>query len=437
MNNKKRKFKFSTIFSSKKIVLGKYICLVLGILIFGSMLFAPAFVVAQETEKKQINAAENISVKLQIPLPFVETNCETIDAKGNTHEAVCDLPTYIKGVYRLLIGAGALFAVVMMIIAGYQWMFSGGSSDKTGAAKKRIFNAWIGLILALLSYVILNTITPRLVALRLPVIEPVPGFDFNPSETCQTNQDFINYEIKHDIAEGDLPIWRNMEIKEELRESVGSSEVRVDDHRKTAVCGVNYKVDDVKGEVMGECKGGYCDSRMACVAEKCLPVWIYGDARSSNFKRVMAKAQLYSVCDDEVNAESAPQDVIGTYYSIPLQPEFWDVYFESPQALWGVIGDQIFSYFDCQKDELKGYLIRVEVDDGFGINNDYAVGRGCSQAIILPSATDASFNTFEEALEDLSDSDINAIVKPLLIKPEELPYNCNINIRDSSFPDYD
>ena len=120
------------------------LCLVVGVL--SAMFFAPAFALADENDKEpeSINAADDINVKLQIPLPFVRTGPTAENSECEAGK-VCNLTEYIKGVYRLLIGLGALFAVVMMIIAGYQWMFSGGSADKTGAAKKRIFNAKIGL----------------------------------------------------------------------------------------------------------------------------------------------------------------------------------------------------------------------------------------------------------------------------------------------------
>src|SRR3989338_6558661 len=55
---------------------------------------------------------QGIPVVLQVPLPFVPENP--------------NLSEYIAGVYRLLIGLAALFAVVMIIIGGYQWIFSGG-----------------------------------------------------------------------------------------------------------------------------------------------------------------------------------------------------------------------------------------------------------------------------------------------------------------------
>lgn len=75
---------------------------------------------------------------------------------------------YIRVVYSYSIRVVGILATVMIIIAGIQWVTSGGSSDKITSAKKRIGGALIGLFLVYLSYTILNTINPSLVSLRLP-----------------------------------------------------------------------------------------------------------------------------------------------------------------------------------------------------------------------------------------------------------------------------
>lgn len=53
-----------------------------------------------------------------------------------------------------VLGLLALIAVIMIIIAGFQWMTAGGNDDQVGDAKKRIYAAGIGLVIVLLAWAI-------------------------------------------------------------------------------------------------------------------------------------------------------------------------------------------------------------------------------------------------------------------------------------------
>ncbi len=83
------------------------------------------------------------------------------------------ISTYLSGMFKLIIALGAAFAVLMGITGGIQYVASGIAPAARKGAKERITNAIIGLIIVLTSYLILNTIDPRLVAFNfeLPVIE--------------------------------------------------------------------------------------------------------------------------------------------------------------------------------------------------------------------------------------------------------------------------
>ncbi len=86
---------------------------------------------------------------------------------------VLDIGTYINAAYTYLLGAGAIVAIVMVMIGGVQYMI-GSSVGHADAAKKRIQNAVIGLILVMGAYLILNTVNPYLVQLKsieLPLIK--------------------------------------------------------------------------------------------------------------------------------------------------------------------------------------------------------------------------------------------------------------------------
>lgn len=92
----------------------------------------------------------------------------TISFGGQTQ--FLHLGDFIKYMYRYAIIVAGVLAVIMIIVAGFQWTASGGNSETIISAKKRITNAIIGLLLVVFSYTILNTLNPALVNLRLPQV---------------------------------------------------------------------------------------------------------------------------------------------------------------------------------------------------------------------------------------------------------------------------
>lgn len=84
---------------------------------------------------------------------------------------------YINAFYQWILGAAALFAVIMIMVGAVQYMMSGGSSHGVGEARKRIFGALIGLVILLGAYLILNTVNPQLLTLKLPAIPKVRGIE--------------------------------------------------------------------------------------------------------------------------------------------------------------------------------------------------------------------------------------------------------------------
>lgn len=101
------------------------------------------------------------------------------------------LGQYIAAVYRYAVTAASVIAVIVIIFSGFQWTISAGSQDVIGAAKKRIVNAVIGLVLAIGSYTILYAINPELVqfrALRLQVVKPIALEDIEGFPETQPDQ---------------------------------------------------------------------------------------------------------------------------------------------------------------------------------------------------------------------------------------------------------
>lgn len=84
-----------------------------------------------------------------------------------------DLTEYIQVVYNFLIAIVGMVAAVMMVVAGFQYLSAGGDPGAIGAAKKKIANALVGLVLALGAFTLLNTINPALLKFKPLVVADV------------------------------------------------------------------------------------------------------------------------------------------------------------------------------------------------------------------------------------------------------------------------
>lgn len=71
--------------------------------------------------------------------------------------------------FQVFLGVVTLIAVVQVSVAGIQWMIQDTGANTIGktTAKQKLTNSIIGLILALSSWIILNTVNPRIVLVDL------------------------------------------------------------------------------------------------------------------------------------------------------------------------------------------------------------------------------------------------------------------------------
>ncbi len=76
---------------------------------------------------------------------------------------------YISAVYKYATGVGVVIAALMMIIGGFQYTVAGGDSAKVSAAKERVTNGTVGLVILLGAFVLLSSVDPS-----LTVFKPVP-----------------------------------------------------------------------------------------------------------------------------------------------------------------------------------------------------------------------------------------------------------------------
>jgi len=402
------------------------------------LLVLPGTVLAQDdpATSNTESAAENINVKLQIPLPFIKT-----DPEGN----VDNLKDYIEGVYRLAIGLAAIFAVVMIIIAGYQWMTSGGSSDKTGAAKKRIFNAGIGLILALLAYIILNAITPRLVELRLPKIEPIRSIALDIENTrCDSARvlaTLLNEDPNKQYTEQQANAMMQT-ANQQFMAGVGkiSSPDDALDLNKTE-CNTWYSIfkQSDPTSVVGQCQGYYCaNTGESCSISGCRSFYLEGSITWDGVfdGRDVDNIDIYPVCNgNDYGRITQHLDTTGrSFYRFSRQ----EVIIQGrgrENAGTKRYPTMYDAAVDVCGDGLDGFVMKVEVNDGFGSSdNVYAVGRDCAAPLVNDGASLSDQEKFEFDEIDFSKPAVKAGLFTLSDFQQSVTCNLVIN---NSFKDYD
>lgn len=112
--------------------------------------------------------AQDNSYTVLAPLPgTTQGNCPP----GAT-DCKTSLTEYLPGVFNLAIGLSAAFAVLMIVIGGFQYISTDAIQGKQ-AGKERIKNAVLGLVLVISAWLILATINPKLLEINLN-IEPAP-----------------------------------------------------------------------------------------------------------------------------------------------------------------------------------------------------------------------------------------------------------------------
>lgn len=121
----------------------------------------------------------------------------TIDETGK--EKCPGLSEFLGIIFSLSIALAGVLAVVMIMVGGWTLMYSDSFTGRT-EGKQKIYNAIIGLVLALGSYLILNTINPDLVNLSLQIsgvsIEILEGDTNDPiSNTASFTQTTQSLQI--------------------------------------------------------------------------------------------------------------------------------------------------------------------------------------------------------------------------------------------------
>jgi len=135
-------------------------------------------------------AAANVEFIPQIGIP----GSEAFQAGEKVPISSGSIIAYLSDIYEWSVRAIAVIAIIMIMIAGFQWMTAAGNASAIGQAKSRINSSLIGLLLAIGAYSLLNFVNPSLVYLRTLDIGNVDYVDLNISEQVCGSDGYVTYE---------------------------------------------------------------------------------------------------------------------------------------------------------------------------------------------------------------------------------------------------
>lgn len=151
--------------------------------------------------------------------------------------------------YRYGVIAASIISIIVIIVAGLMWTVSGGNSSTIESAKKRIAGALTGLILIVLSYTILYSINPNLVAFRLPQTWLL--------NTINTPDAYCN-----DFTAGTLiskdPLSKELLEGTRAEKNQAYTAANISRPKDTATCGEEYFFESGNGFT---CKGNFCERK--------------------------------------------------------------------------------------------------------------------------------------------------------------------------------
>lgn len=155
----------------------------LVLLLLGVLLAAGPAVIRAADDSSAPNLAPELQIKIgdfgqasDFQVGYGPQSCPPEQSQSGQCLEVPWIGQYVGAVYRYGVALAAALAMLMITIGGAVWLTAGGSSERVSTAKSFIVSAISGLLLALLSYVILYTVNPRLVALEplsVPVVSDV------------------------------------------------------------------------------------------------------------------------------------------------------------------------------------------------------------------------------------------------------------------------
>lgn len=168
--------------------------------------------------------------------------------------SVNDLGDYLVLIYKYVVYLAGIFAVIMIVVAGFRWVAAGGNEGQISGAKEQIKNSIIGLVLVSGSYLMLNIINPDLVNVHKLNIKKLGEEPFAQQEPEEEPYNVYNDpEVHNQDANADSE-GSNINNTWERWEKCGNRPELGDEH-----C-VPYEFYQHQPQEYQDCETGGCDN---------------------------------------------------------------------------------------------------------------------------------------------------------------------------------
>lgn len=104
---------------------------------------------------------------LEIDYPQIgETAIETTETS---------IPAYVEYIYSFVVYSVGFIALLSILVAGITYLASSGDPQKRTLANKRIINTFLGLLIIFSSLLLLETISPSFLEIKVEDLTPIEG----------------------------------------------------------------------------------------------------------------------------------------------------------------------------------------------------------------------------------------------------------------------
>ena len=205
-----------------------------------------------------------------------------------------DIPSlYAQYILNLVIWAAGIITLGALIFGGVRYLTSTGKPEAITSAKNQISGAFFGLLLLLASFLVLKTLSPQFIVLKLPTPEPIPKVTKLPISPPPTGEfrSSINTEtpfgkiIEEGVFEGTIPweegkriprIFNNAKITEELANKLKKQSEDLKGYSDQCTCRETKPENPCgrhkAGDKTWECGCGGCSATEPCTSDPCSPV---------------------------------------------------------------------------------------------------------------------------------------------------------------------
>ncbi|MBU0661049.1 pilin [Patescibacteria group bacterium] len=289
---------------------------------------------------------------------------------------------FIQIMYRYGLQIAGILAVIMIIVGGFQWTMSGGNASIIGEAKKRITGAVIGLVIAALSFTILQTINPQTTSFRLPSVWMINPTHLG-SEYCM---DIKDKNVVYALFKKDHDKKTDGEKASALEAANRFSKFTI--KQEDTSCGSEYFIGNTNGQV---CSGTMCSPGKLCyyptktgnIADQrtCIPAVIGGNIQGvaniigskGSLHNPIDQVDLIVICNDGTLGKILPKP--------PTESTKKDTY-QFTITKTGI--DKISNYCSSHSG-VAGYYLGAETNDsdnliGTGIDDWHAIGKNSADS---------------------------------------------------------